>query len=84
MKFLLQSLQKNWFFANVTGSDTNDTSMYSQLGCVGSEFLISTQELQYLFVNNCFTNMNLLGKYITQIQMYNLCMSALVIQTNLE
>jgi len=84
IKFLLQNLQKNWFFANITGSDTNDRTMYSQLGCLGSEFLISTQELNYLFVNNSFTNMALLGKYISQIQMYNLCMSALVIQTNLE
>jgi hypothetical protein len=58
--------------------------MYSQLGCLGSEFLISTQELNYLFVNNSFINMALLGRYISQIRMYNLCMSALVIQTNLE
>ena len=28
--------------------------------------------------------MELLGNYITQVRMYNLCMSALVIQTNLE
>lgn len=63
--------------SNLTLTSTSG-DMISTLGNFGPEFLISSQELKYLLVNNGYDNFAAIAEYETQAKTFNLCMSALV------
>lgn len=73
-------------FLNRSSLTLTSTSgdMFSTPGNFGAEFLISSQELRYLLINNGYDDFAAIDEFQTQARTFNLCISALVAQMTLN
>ena len=83
LKYLQQRVLQTSHLATMT-FNSSATEIYQTNGNVGSEFVISTQDLKYLLLNNGYDNVEEVNEFQNTAQMFNLCVSALVAQNALD